>query len=355
MPSPLELPYRPQDPSAYRPKIGLIGCGGITIEHLTAYRNANYDVVALCDLFEPRATQRRDEFYPDAAVYIDYRELLRRDDIEVVDIALHPPQRPPVVEAAIRAGKHVLSQKPFVLDLDEGQRLVELADQHQVRLAVNQNGRWAPHYSYIRSAIAAGLLGELSAVHMAVHWDHTWVQGTEFENVHHLILYDFAIHWFDLICCFFGNRIIRRVYASATSYRSQPVQPPLLAQAVMELDGAQASLAFDAFTPYQQRDTTYVAGSRGTISSNGPNLKEQAVLLTTEAGDFNPTLTGTWFPDGFHGTMAELLGAIEENREPSISARSNLDSLALCFAAIASAESGRPVVPGTVRELPPNR
>jgi hypothetical protein len=49
--------------------------------------------------------------------------------------------------------------------------------------------------------------------------------------------------------------------------------------------------------------------------------------------------------------MAELLLAIEQKREPSNSGRDNLNSLALCFAACASAETGKPVVPGTVRKL----
>jgi hypothetical protein len=44
-------------------------------------------------------------------------------------------------------------------------------------------------------------------------------------------------------------------------------------------------------------------------------------------------LEGVWFPDGFHGAMAELLCAFEERREPEHSARNNLRSLALCFAA----------------------
>ena len=114
------LSYRPRDPKRYRPGIGLIGCGGITKWHLTAYKNADYNVVALCDVDMNRAKQRRDEFYPEAAAFDDHEQLLARDDIEVVDITTHPPERPPLIEAALRAGKHVLSQKPFVLDLDVG-------------------------------------------------------------------------------------------------------------------------------------------------------------------------------------------------------------------------------------------
>ena len=75
------------------------------------------------------------EFYPDAQVTQDYLAVLARDDIELVDVTPHPEERVPILEAAIRAGKHVLSQKPFVIDLDTGQRLVEMADEHEVLLA----------------------------------------------------------------------------------------------------------------------------------------------------------------------------------------------------------------------------
>jgi hypothetical protein len=82
------------------------------------------------------------------------------------------------------------------------------------------------------------------------------------------------------------------------------------------------------------------------------NQDHQRVELTTAAGIARPKLSGAWFPDGFHGTMGELLSAIEEKREPTNSARNNLASLALCFAAVASAERVKPLVPGSVRKLP---
>jgi predicted dehydrogenase len=346
------LPYKPRDPKNYRPAIGLIGCGGITKEHLTAYRAAGYRVAALCDAVLSRASGRKAEFYTEAEVYRDYRDLLKRGDIEVVDIATHPPERAAIIEHALTAGKHVLSQKPFVLDLDVGVRLADLADHRGLRLAVNQNGRWAPHFSYIIQAVQAGLLGQVSAAHLSVHWDHGWVKGTQFENVKHLILYDFAIHWFDIITCLMGRRRAKLVYASAAHSPAQKVRPPLLAQATIEYDSAQASLVFDGDTRFGKEDRTFIAGTEGTILSIGPDSRHQRLSLYTAAGQAVPALEGCWFPDGFHGAMGELLSAIEENREPSNSARNNLHSLELCFAAVASAENRLPVVPGTVRKLP---
>lgn len=346
------LPYRPQDPCGKCPPIGLIGCGAITDHHLTAYKNAGYNVVALCDLEKPLAELRREQYFPEAAVYTDYQELLRCNDIEVVDIATHPHQRPPIVEAALLADKHVLSQKPFVLDLDVGLRLVELAAKRNRCLAVNQNGRWAPHFSYARLAVQAGLIGELNAIHFSTHWDHSWVAGTEFEKVKHLILYDFAIHWFDMVCCLAEGKTAKRVYASTARSRQQTIDPALMGQALIEFDSLQASMVFDGDTQYGPDDRTFITGDRGSIVSTGPDFKKQELLLHTDAGAARPELTGSWFSDGFHGTMGELLCSIEDNREPSISAEHNLNSLALCFAAVASAERHEAVVPGSVRTLP---
>ena len=77
----------------------------------------------------------------------------------------------------------------------------------------------------------------------------------------------------------------------------------------------------------------------------------QQLSLLTPGGTYQPILHGSWFPDGFRGTMGELLLSIEENRACAISAEDNLQSLALSFAAVASSERHEPVVPGEVRRL----
>lgn len=346
-----DLPYRPRDPKN-RLAIGLIGCGGIAAQHLIAYGNAGYRVAALCDRHPERAQDRRQRFAPDADIYSDYRDLLRRDDIEVLDIVTYPQGRAPMVEAALEAGKHVLSQKPFVLDLDEGLRLAEMADKKGVALAVNQNGRWAPHFAYLRAAVASGAIGELTSANFTVNWDHSWTADTAFNDLHDLVLYDFAIHWFDIVTYFFGDREPSRVYATSAHAAGQRGKPPYLAGALVEYEGGLATLAFNASVVHGQEDRTFLAGTEGSIVSTGPSLSDQRVTLFTARGHASPRLEGTWFPDGFHGAMGELLCAIEERREPLNSARANLRGLALCFAAIASAHSGQPQVPGSVRRLP---
>jgi predicted dehydrogenase len=346
-----ELPYKPSTPKSRNHVFGLIGCGGITQHHLTAYRNAGFQVAAFCDREKARAEKMRDTFNPQATVCDDYRELLRRDDITVVDIATHPQQRVEIIEAALNAGKHVLSQKPFVLDLDTGERLASLADEMGVRLAVNQNGRWAPHFAWMNAAIREGLVGEVTAVSFQLNWDHTWIAGTEFEKVHHIMLYDFAIHWFDMASQFLVGRDATRVQASVVHAAGQTVQPPLVACATVEYPKAMAQFLFNGSSAFGASDRTLVTGTLGTLLSIGRDLNSQSITLYRKEGVSQPQLQGSWFPDGFQGAMAELLCAVEDDREPTNSARNNLRSLALAFAAIRSADTGCPVNPGEVRRL----
>ncbi len=346
-----QIEYQPRWPKQFRPPTALIGCGAITRHHLEAYRAAELPVVALCDVDKSRADERRRQFYPDANVYEDYRDVLRCDDIQVVDIATHPSQRVPIIQAALRARKHVLSQKPFVRDLGVGRRLIRLAERYRVWLAVNQNGRWAPHWSYARQAVQQELLGTINSLALSVHWNHGWVTGTPFERVKHLILFDYAIHWFDIVRCFIPDETPKQVYAVLRRSRTQTVTPALLAQVSIMYADRLCSLVFHADTRFGSQDRTVIAGSAATLISIGPNEKMQTVTVHLPSGSVTPRLTGCWFPDGFRGTMGELLLAIEEQRAPSISAEDNLKSLELCFAAVASAETGEPVRPGTVRRI----
>ncbi len=345
-----ELPYRPPMPRAYRPRIALVGAGGISAAHLDAYRTAGFDVAVICSRTLAKAEARREAFFPDAEATDDVAGTLTRDDIAVVDLTPHPAERLTLIETALAAGKHVLSQKPFVLDLDAGQRLADLADRQGVTLAVNQNGRWAPHLAWMREAANAGLIGDLQSCQIGIHWDHGWIAGTPFESLDDLIFYDFAIHWFDFLTSLIGGRATT-VFAATTKGRGQSVRPPLLAQALVSFDGGQASLQFDGATRFGAEDATIVTGSAGTLTSRGPDLGTQAVTLTNATGMARPKLEGAWFNDGFRGAMGALLKAVEDGTPPPNDARDNLDALALVFAAIASARRGAPVVPGSVRSL----
>jgi predicted dehydrogenase len=253
----------------------------------------------------------------------------------------------------LTAGRHVLSQKPFVLDLDDGERLAALARDRGVHLAVNQNGRWAPHFAWMAAAVRAGVIGEVATVDFSLQWDHTWTAGTAFEEIRHLVLFDFGVHWFDMATQLLPGAVAERVTATVARAPFQAMKPPLLAQVAVACAGAQVRMSFNGHVRHGQRDVTTICGSKGTLRSEGPSLSEQQVWLETAAGRTAVPLEGTWFTSGFQGTMGELLGAVDERRAPSHAATSVLPGLAWCFAAMASADAGgQPVVPGRIRQAP---
>ncbi len=345
-----KLDYLPRGPRfPKRHKLGLIGCGGISRFHLQAAQSFGVEVVAMADVNPDAAKSRRDEYFPKAEIYTDHRALLARDDITAVDIATHTEIRQSHILDALRAGKHVLSQKPFTFDLAAGRKAAALAARKGLRLAVNQNGRWAPQFAALLAAVRQGLLGDIHTLDMVMEWDHTWTRGSKFAELHHLILSDFAIHWFDIAAVVFAGRQARSVFANSVKAPNQDMKPPMLSNAVINFGDGLATLGFSAYQSLAPHEYLCCVGSKGTLRGAGNLCNLTELELTTKKGTVKIPLQGKWFPDGFRGTLGEFLRAIEENREPSTNATNNLKSLELCFAALASADTGKPVKPGQAK------
>ena len=263
----------------------------------------------------PRRKRAAPSFFPNAQVIADYHDVLADPDIEIVDLTPHAEQRADMIRDCLIAGKHVLSQKPFVLDLAVGEELCDLADRVGRKLAVNQNGRWAPHFAYLREAVRRGLIGKVSSIRIALAWDHRWIRGTPFEAMHDIILFDFGIHWFDFVTSVMGRQP-QTVRSLTTIADWTGIHPPMLVTTLLDYGDAQVSLSFDAANAYGPSDTTFIGGSEGSLYARGPDLGTQTVEYWTKDGVARPNLAGQWFNDGFAGTMAELMCAIEDDRTP---------------------------------------
>lgn len=337
--------------------IGLVGCGWVGGMQLAAYREAGYRVVGMTDHSRGKATALRDAHYPDAVVHPDFDSLLADPDVEVLDIATHLAGRAALTGAALRSGRHVLSQKPFVDDLDEGARLCDVADEAGRILAVNHNGRWAPHFAVLLAAARSGALGAVTSADFAVHWPHDQVVESTpaFATMHDLVLYDFGIHWFDVIAALMQGDPTH-VYAQVGPRKGQRISAPTHAQVLISYAEGQVSLVLRAGEPRAERGAYRVDGTAATVIHEGFSLGGTSVQVVSgeppnEVHE-NVPITPDWFSPGMAGTMGELLLAIDEGRRPWNDAQSALRGLALCFAAVESARSGRPVVPGEVVRRP---
>lgn len=346
-----EISYLPVDPVVKSARIAIIGCGGISSWHLAAYRSAGYQVVAMCDLERQRAVERQQEFFPDADIYTDHHAMLDREDIDVVDIATHVDVRPRLVRDALDHGKHVLSQKPFVREISEGRNLVEHARATGRTLSVNQNGRWTPHFAYLLAAIRSGLIGEVLSADFWVYWPHDEVVADNaiFSTMQELILFDYGIHWFDMVAQVFSGREATEVTARVKSVPNSVIAVPTNASVLIEYPDVQASLTFRGSSHPREWAGYRVEGTDGVLyNSSDEYLGSSAVNLFTADGTQTVDLQGSWFANGMHGSMAELLRSLEEGVVPSNEASTALPGLQLCYAALQSARLLTSVDPRTV-------
>src|SRR5215204_4665105 len=112
-------------------RVGIIGCGQIAQTHLTQYAKMSGEdvkVVAVADVNEVCARTTSQKFSV-ANVHTDFRELLKRDDIDAVDVCLHNNLHRPVTELALRAGKHVYCEKPMAGSYRDAAAMLETAKQ----------------------------------------------------------------------------------------------------------------------------------------------------------------------------------------------------------------------------------
>jgi predicted dehydrogenase len=269
-------------------------------------------------------------------------ELLADPRVDIVDVATHPGVRVELIRRALAAGKHVLAQKPLALDLAGARAVVEEAERLGLRLAVNQNGRWAPSLRIATLLVEQGAIGPVHAVTHLLDRDFAFVlEHSHFDEIEHLLLYDHCVHWIDISRCWLAEKEPESV--RALEYRS-PGQPRETKQPwgawlhVQYRDGSSASIrSVGGSRAARPGCRFWIHGAEGTI--RGSVLLGSDRVELDRGGRVEPfTLEGAWFPDGFAGTLGELCSAIAEGREPSNSGRNNLLTLELTLAGVRSAE-----------------
>ena len=141
-------------------RVAILGLG-MGAAHARAYRElANVRVVAACDTDRERLeTFARDFDVPVTSG--DYREIVTRDDVDIVSVCTPDHLHAEHCRLAIQHGKHVLCEKPMVTDFDDAVDLVRLVRAHQVKFAVGNVNRFVPHFAAIKRMIDTGRLGDL--------------------------------------------------------------------------------------------------------------------------------------------------------------------------------------------------
>jgi predicted dehydrogenase len=357
----LDLDYLPKLPKNQSVGIGCVGSGFIMADcHLVAYRNAGFNPVAIASR-HPEHARAVAERHSIPSAYDDYRKLLADERVQVLDVAVPPDVQLEVVREAVRHKRHIrgiLAQKPLGIDYAQAVEVVRLCEDAGIILAVNQNMRFDHSIRACKDLLGRGYLGEpvLATIDMRAipHW-MPWQ-----ERLGWVTLRIMSIHHLDSFRYLFGDP--RRVFASI---RPDPRTAKKFAHEdgiclyILEYDnGLRASSCDDVwagpalegaepdiYIRWRVEGTDGLA--RGTIGwPSYPARTPSTIDFTTTRKPgywFSPRWKDVWFPDAFSGPMGELMLALEEGREPTISGRDNLKTMALVEACYRSAKEHRAV------------
>jgi predicted dehydrogenase len=140
--------------------VGIIGCGGITLQnHLPGLALCpDVSVTALCDS-DPATLERAKAAGLKAKTYSDYRDALAQKDVDAVIIATPNFVHAPIAMAAISAGKHVLCEKPIGMNFGEALMMYKSAQAAGVRHMTAFTYRFVPAMRYMRHLIQSGAIG----------------------------------------------------------------------------------------------------------------------------------------------------------------------------------------------------
>ena len=159
-------------------QVGIIGAGNVARFHVNGYIEAGARVAAVADVDQDKAHSIAK--IAGAEVCADYRDLLARPDITAVSICLPNHLHYDAAMAALRAGKHVLCEKPMTTTLSDARKLADEARVSQFCLQVAYMKRFIPAFEIARTALAE--IGNiLSATVKVFHYfpEHAWALADE--------------------------------------------------------------------------------------------------------------------------------------------------------------------------------
>ncbi len=294
-----------------------------------------------------------------ARVYESVEEMLDDPAIQIVDIAIPPLAQPGMIAHVLGHRRHVrgiLAQKPLAMSYGEAKGVVESCERAGVVLQVNQNMRYDQSVRALKSLVERGLLGEpvLATIEMRAvpHW-MPWAQGGR-----SLSTFVMSIHHLDTFRYWLGDP--ERLLAStrADPRTGFPHADGINLYMLEYQSGARAAAWDDVWAgPAREGAGADVAirwrfeGTEGlalgTIGWPGwPRRVPSTIDYSTirDCGSWHrPRWDKAWFPDAFAGTMGGLLQAVETGKEPDISGRDNLKTIALCEAVLTGARDHRAV------------
>ena len=280
-------------------KIGIIGVGFGAQVHAPAFRSEGWDVAAICSRNGDKARKAAADAGIEAA-YTDPMAIIGRSDLSAVSIITPPRAHHALTMAALKAGKHVLCEKPFAMNAREAEEMVEAAHKSGRTAMVAHEFRHTPQRAYIKQLLADGYIGKFQLCTIELFLDRyvtaqprpaTWI-ARQAEGGG--LLGALGSHYIDGLRDWFGE------IASVTG-RLDTLRPDLVdgagkptradaddtfAFTVTFANGGTASMIASFATTPPRGAKIVVMGERGTLIAEqpGPNPLEDGVVVASRDG-----------------------------------------------------------------------
>ncbi len=325
--------------------VGLVGPTHARFIH--AAEGAELKVI--CDLREDRGKPLAEKY--GAEWLTDFREVMKRPDIQVVNICLPTALHLEVATAAAEAGKHVIVEKPIELNLDRASKLIAVCRRNGVKLASIFNRRFVFGTRRAHDAVHNGELGRLVVADMFFKswrtqeyytesgWRGTWGKegGASLINQ--------GVHGVDLMTWIAGP--VKRVQGYARHLRHD-IEADDTTIAVCEYESGALGVIESTTSVYpRQPDRIELNGEKGTIviedykiakwEVDGVELGEPSAAELARPGADRGTAVGHFLQ------IQDMVYAIRERRDPVIKGEDALPSLAVIQAIYEAERTGQPV------------
>jgi predicted dehydrogenase len=310
--------------------------------------------VGLAAVVEPlsearaRAERELDLAATDCLASLD--EALARDDWNAALVVSPPETHRAIAERVLRAGRHVLVEKPLATTLEDARALVAAASESDRVLMVSQNYRFRRPARAVQALVASGTIGELLAVRVGCRRDtrQLFGEGNFRYTMRHPYVVDMSIHHADLLRAVTGRNVLSLLARSWRVPDSPYVHDPAVV-AVMDLEGG-ATVTYQGDWATHGQETSWngeweILGETGRVLWTGGESDATQGIVRLQRWGAPPEaveLPALAAVDRA-GSLAAFREAVATGRQPETSAADNVYSLAIVLACVASIEQGKAV------------
>ena len=335
-------------------RFGLIGYGAWGKHHADSIaKSPGAKLVAVAARSDASAKAAH-ETYPEVAAYTDYRELLKRDDIDAIDIVLPSHLHFEVASAALESGRHVLLEKPMTTTVADCDRLIDIAAKKNRLLAIGHELRLSSLWGLVKNMIDDGFIGDplYALVELSRNPYRTGADGWRYDitRVGNWILEE-PIHFFDLARWYLsasGNPV--SVYANANSRQVNHPELQDNFSAILKFEKGAYAVVTQTLAAFEHHQTVKVTGTKGALWASWSGALDRTRHPTFSLRAFNGDQVQTVPIERSSGELFELeeqiamfVRAIGGEGPLACPAEEGRWSVAMCQAAQKSVELGQPV------------